>query len=205
MPEGGCGTSSKRARPAGRIDPNHDTAETLGLEDAGVIDAVAVSDSEYRGCGSPLPQTIGARSRHLRLRTLDPKGTEIVFKIKRSTPLRKLMEAFSRQHGGLVAPNLWRFERVLPLSARRLRAAVWSVCPRREEVLGEDTAESLGLQDEAVIYVSRAGDESPFPRLPTGAPYQRGDEDSNSEDSEFEDSRIAMVANHYLSAAVGGY
>merc|ERR1712137_1101956 len=66
-----------------------DTAEKLGLEDEDLIDVAM----EQTGGGDD------AAAAHIQLKVKDQQGSEVQFKIKKSTPLRKLMDAYCSRLG----------------------------------------------------------------------------------------------------------
>merc|ERR1711918_179846 len=68
---------------------------------------------------------------HIQLKVKDQQGSEVQFKIKKSTPLRKLMDAYCSRLG---------------LQASQVRFMVDG-----ERIAPDDTAEKLGLEDEDLI------------------------------------------------------
>merc|ERR1712075_34052 len=71
---------------------------------------------------------------HIQLKVKDQQGSEVQFKIKKSTPLRKLMDAYCSR---------------LELQASQVRFMVDG-----ERIAPDDTAEKLGLEDEDLIDVA---------------------------------------------------
>merc|ERR1711998_347276 len=71
---------------------------------------------------------------HIQLKVKDQQGSEVQFKIKKSTPLRKLMDAYCSRLG---------------LTASQVRFMVDG-----ERISADDTAEKLGLEDEDLIDVA---------------------------------------------------
>merc|ERR1711948_121887 len=71
---------------------------------------------------------------HIQLKVKDQQGSEVQFKIKKSTPLRKLMDAYCSRLG---------------LTAAQVRFMVDG-----ERISADDTAEKLGLEDEDLIDVA---------------------------------------------------
>merc|ERR1712203_88512 len=100
-----------------------DTAEKLGLEDEDLIDVAM----EQTGGGDEA-------AAHIQLKVKDQQGSEVQFKIKKSTPLRKLMDAYCSRLG---------------LTASQVRFMVDG-----ERIAPDDTAEKLGLEDEDLIDVA---------------------------------------------------
>ena len=76
-----------------------------------------------------------AAAQHIRLKVKDQQGSEVQFKIKKSTPLRKLMNAYCSRLG---------------LQASQVRFMVDG-----ERIAPDDTAEELGLADEGPIDVAK--------------------------------------------------
>merc|ERR1712194_693807 len=72
-----------------RIAPD-DTAEKLGLEDEDLIDVAMEQTGGAEG---------DAAAGHIQLKVKDQQGSEVQFKIKKSTPLRKLMDAYCSRLG----------------------------------------------------------------------------------------------------------
>merc|ERR1712119_258894 len=70
----------------------------------------------------------------IQLKVKDQQGSEVQFKIKKSTPLRKLMDAYCSRLG---------------LTASQVRFMVDG-----ERISADDTAEKLGLEDEDLIDVA---------------------------------------------------
>merc|ERR1712028_283267 len=71
---------------------------------------------------------------HIQLKVKDQQGSEVQFKIKKSTPLRKPMDAYCSRLG---------------LTAAQVRFMVDG-----ERISADDTAEKLGLEDEDLIDVA---------------------------------------------------
>ena len=71
---------------------------------------------------------------NIQLKVKDQQGSEVQFKIKKSTPLRKLMDAYCSRLG---------------LTASQVRFMVDG-----ERISADDTAEKLGLEDEDLIDVA---------------------------------------------------
>merc|ERR1711982_266567 len=76
----------------------------------------------------------GQAAAHIQLKVKDQQGSEVQFKIKKSTPLRKLMDAYCSRLG---------------LQASQVRFMVDG-----ERIAPDDTAEKLGLEDEDLIDVA---------------------------------------------------
>jgi len=108
-----------------RIAPD-DTAEKLGLEDEDLID---VAMEQTGGA-----EAEAAAAAHIQLKVKDQQGSEVQFKIKKATPLRKLMDAYCSRLG---------------LQASQVRFMVDG-----ERIAPDDTAEKLGLEDEDLIDVA---------------------------------------------------
>merc|ERR1711933_663839 len=77
---------------------------------------------------------MGGAAGHIQLKVKDQQGSEVQFKIKKSTPLRKLMDAYCSRLG---------------LQASQVRFMV-----EGERIAPDDTAEKLGLEDEDLIDVA---------------------------------------------------
>merc|ERR1712232_1301934 len=75
-----------------------------------------------------------AAANHIQLKVKDQQGSEVQFKIKKSTPLRKLMDAYCSRLG---------------LQSSQVRFMVDG-----ERIAPEDSAEKLGLEDEDLIDVA---------------------------------------------------
>merc|ERR1712186_161171 len=75
-----------------------------------------------------------AAAAHIQLKVKDQQGSEVQFKIKKSTPLRKLMDAYCSRLGP---------------QASQVRFMVDG-----ERIAPDDTAEKLGLEDEDLIDVA---------------------------------------------------
>merc|ERR1712045_815359 len=75
-----------------------------------------------------------AQPGHIQLKVKDQQGSEVQFKIKKSTPLRKLMDAYCSRLG---------------LQASQVRFMVYG-----ERIAPDDSAEKLGLEDEDLIDVA---------------------------------------------------
>merc|ERR1711977_93499 len=75
-----------------------------------------------------------AAAGHIQLKVKDQQGSEVQFKIKKSTPLRKLMDAYCSRLG---------------LQASQVRFMVDG-----ERIGPDDSAEKLGLEDEDLIDVA---------------------------------------------------
>eukprot|EP01120_Amphizonella_sp_Union-15-10_P015706 TRINITY_DN8124_c0_g2_i1.p1 TRINITY_DN8124_c0_g2~~TRINITY_DN8124_c0_g2_i1.p1 ORF type:complete len:103 (-),score=28.06 TRINITY_DN8124_c0_g2_i1:108-386(-) len=71
------------------------------------------------------------KQEHINLKVVAQDGTEVLFKIKNSTPLRKLMEAYCQRQA--IEPNSIRFL----FDGNRLRE--------------DQTPEELGMEDHDVI------------------------------------------------------
>jgi small ubiquitin-related modifier len=76
----------------------------------------------------------GAGAEHLQLKGKDQHGAEVQFKIKKATPLRKLMDAYCQRLG---------------MNSTQVRFMVDG-----ERISADDTAEKLGLEDEDLIDVA---------------------------------------------------
>merc|ERR1712017_31927 len=83
---------------------------------------------------SSLAMAEDAAAAHIQLKVKDQQGSEVQFKIKKSTPLRKLMDAYCNRLG---------------LQAQQVRFMVDG-----ERIGPDDTAEKLGLEDEDLIDVA---------------------------------------------------
>ena len=81
----------------------------------------------------------GAAAAHIQLKVKDQQGSEVQFKIKKTTPLRKLMDAYCSRLG---------------LQASRVRFMVDGGC-----IGPDDSAEKLRLEDEDLIDVAMDSDE----------------------------------------------
>ncbi|CAE8586604.1 unnamed protein product [Polarella glacialis] len=81
-----------------------------------------------------MAETAEAAAQHIQLKVKDQQGSEVQFKIKKSTPLRKLMDAYCIRLG---------------LQASQVRFMVDG-----ERIAADDTAEKLGLEDEDLIDVA---------------------------------------------------
>ncbi|KAI9050304.1 hypothetical protein LZ554_005471 [Drepanopeziza brunnea f. sp. 'monogermtubi'] len=95
-----------------------DTPETLQLEDGDMIDAML---EQLGGEGTPsaddkLKTSEAKAPVHIEIRVKDQHGSEVTFKIKRTTPLEKVMDAFcSRQEIGIKSVRfLFEGQRVQP-------------------------------------------------------------------------------------------
>merc|ERR1712070_642925 len=80
------------------------------------------------------PEGDAAAPAHIQLKVKDQQGSEVQFKIKKTTPLRKLMDAYCSRLG---------------LQSSQVRFMVDG-----ERIGPEDTAEKLGLEDEDLIDVA---------------------------------------------------
>jgi len=80
---------------------------------------------------------------HIQLKVKDQQGSEVQFKIKKSTPLRKLMDAYCSRLG---------------LQASQVRFMVDG-----ERISPDDTADKLGLEDEDLIDVAMEQTGGTFP------------------------------------------
>eukprot|EP00450_Noctiluca_scintillans_P003172 CAMPEP_0194501332 /NCGR_PEP_ID=MMETSP0253-20130528/22507_1 /TAXON_ID=2966 /ORGANISM="Noctiluca scintillans" /LENGTH=95 /DNA_ID=CAMNT_0039343295 /DNA_START=49 /DNA_END=336 /DNA_ORIENTATION=- len=79
-------------------------------------------------------EAAAAAPAHIQLKVKDQQGSEVQFKIKKSTPLRKLMDAYCSRLG---------------LQASQVRFMVDG-----ERISPDDTADKLGLEDEDLIDVA---------------------------------------------------
>eukprot|EP00913_Durusdinium_trenchii_P033308 g31183.t1 len=70
----------------------------------------------------------GEAPQHIQLKVKDQQGSEVQFKIKKTTPLRKLMDAYCSRLG---------------LQASQVRFMVDG-----ERIAADDTAEKLGLEEK---------------------------------------------------------
>merc|ERR1711972_1211789 len=96
-----------------------------------------VPRSSSRRCVRRFCETMGdaaAAGAHIQLKVKDQQGSEVQFKIKKSTPLRKLMDAYCSRLG---------------LQSSQVRFMVDG-----ERIAPDDTAEKLGLEDEDLIDVA---------------------------------------------------
>mmetsp|Transcript_6533 Transcript_6533/g.11351 ORF Transcript_6533/g.11351 Transcript_6533/m.11351 type:complete len:107 (+) Transcript_6533:92-412(+) len=73
----------------------------------------------------------GAVDQHIQLKVKDQHGSEIIFRIKRSTPLKKLIDAYCMRNG---------------LASTQVRIMVDG-----ERIAPEDTADYLGLENDDVL------------------------------------------------------
>merc|ERR1712093_350439 len=71
---------------------------------------------------------------HIQLKVKDQQGSEVQFKIKKTTPLRKLMDAYCNRLG---------------MQSSQVRFMVDG-----ERIAPDDTADKLGLEDEDLINVA---------------------------------------------------
>merc|ERR1711929_56198 len=85
-------------------------------------------------CTFPMTDAAEEKAGHIQLKVKDQQGSEVQFKIKKSTPLRKLMDAYCSRLG---------------LQASQVRFMVDG-----ERIAPDDTAEKLGLEDEDLIDVA---------------------------------------------------
>lgn len=77
-----------------RMNPE-DTAESRELEDNDTIQAMM---QQQGGAGSPEPEEAQPEeSKHIEIRVKDQSENETQFRIKRSTPLRKVMDAYCQR------------------------------------------------------------------------------------------------------------
>merc|ERR1712225_175751 len=73
-------------------------------------------------------------TQHIQLKVKDQQGSEVQFKIKKTTPLRKLMDAYCNRLG---------------MQSSQVRFMVDG-----ERIAPDDTADKLGLEDEDLIDVA---------------------------------------------------
>jgi hypothetical protein len=85
-----------------RIQDN-DTPDTLELEDG---DMIQVFLEQQGGDGGEASEPDPVQ-KHINIRVKDDAGQETTFKLKKTTPLRKLMDAYAQQQG--KAPDTLRF------------------------------------------------------------------------------------------------
>eukprot|EP00913_Durusdinium_trenchii_P033309 g31184.t1 len=78
---------------------------------------------------------------HIQLKVKDQQGSEVQFKIKKTTPLRKLMDAYCSRLG---------------LQASQVRFMVDG-----ERIAADDTAEKLGLEEMGCILEVKHQSDSP--------------------------------------------
>merc|ERR1719277_2640811 len=101
-----------------------------------------------------------AAAAHIQLKVKDQQGSEVQFKIKKSTPLRKLMDAYCSRLG---------------LTASQVRFMVDG-----ERISADDTAEKLGLEDEDLIDVAMeqtgGGDDAAAAHIQLKVKDQQGSE-----------------------------
>merc|ERR1712091_282182 len=101
-----------------------------------------------------------AAGAHIQLKVKDQQGSEVQFKIKKSTPLRKLMDAYCSRLG---------------LTASQVRFMVDG-----ERISADDTAEKLGLEDEDLIDVAMeqtgGGDDAAGAHIQLKVKDQQGSE-----------------------------
>merc|ERR1711933_661418 len=95
---------------------------------------------------SAIAEAAGA---HIQLKVKNQQGSEVQFKIKKATPLRKLMDVYCSRLG--------------------LRASQVRFMVDGERILPDDTAERLGLEDEDLIEVAME-QTSGMPIMDTTAP-----------------------------------
>jgi hypothetical protein len=108
-----------------------DTPDGLDLEDG---DMIEVFLEQQGGEGSQAGEPEVDASKHMNITVRDDSSLEVTFKLKKSTPLKKLMDAFARQHG--KAPDTLRF-----------------YTPEGHRVLPEDTPDSIELEEGDVLDV----------------------------------------------------
>jgi hypothetical protein len=113
-----------------RVQDN-DTPDSLQLEDG---DMIQVFVEQQGGAGSQAGGDADAVLKHINIKVKDSNGQEIAFKLKKTTALKKLMDAFAQQHG--QAPDALRF-----------------YTPEGRRVLPADTPESIELEDGDILDV----------------------------------------------------
>merc|ERR1711974_479211 len=103
----------------------------------GILSAVSAPPRLFEAPQSPdskMAEAAEGAAGHIQLKVKDQQGSEVQFKIKKSTPLRKLMDAYCSRLG---------------LQASQVRFMVDG-----ERIAPDDTAEKLGLEDEDLIDVA---------------------------------------------------
>ncbi|CZT44356.1 uncharacterized protein RSE6_04513 [Rhynchosporium secalis] len=111
---------------------DHDTPESLDIEDGDMIDAMLEQlggAAEGEAGGGPKAEVA-----KMTVRVKDTTGREVEFKCKRTTVLKKLMDAFCQQQGR--APDTLRF-----------------FTPDGKRVNATDTPASLDLEDGELLDV----------------------------------------------------
>jgi hypothetical protein len=115
-----------------RVQDN-DTPDSLELEDGDMIQVFLEQqggeDSQAGDDAGPDPVL-----KHINIKVKDDDGHEIAFKLKKTTPLKKLMDAYAQQQG--KAPDTLRF-----------------YTPEGHRVLPSDTPDSIELEDGDMIDV----------------------------------------------------
>jgi hypothetical protein len=112
-----------------RIQDN-DTPDTLELEDGDMIQVFLEQQGGEDGeAGEPDPV-----QKHINIKVKDDAGQETTFRLKKTTPLKKLIDAYAQQHG--KAPDALRF-----------------YTPEGARIIPTDTPDSLELEDEDSIEV----------------------------------------------------
>ncbi|KAE9372509.1 ubiquitin-like protein [Stipitochalara longipes BDJ] len=110
-----------------RIQDN-DTPESLELEDN---DMIQVFLEQQGGDGSEPDDAV---QKHINITVKDDANQETTFKLKKTTPLKKLMDAFAQQRG--QAPDALRF-----------------YTPEGRRILPTDTPDSLELEEGDILDV----------------------------------------------------
>lgn len=112
-----------------RIQDN-DTPDTLEMEDGDMIQVVL---EQLGGDGSDNGEPDPVQ-KHINIKVKDDAGQETTFKLKKTTPLKKLMDVYAQQHG--KAPDTLRF-----------------YAPEGDRILPTDTPDSLELEENDMIEV----------------------------------------------------
>jgi hypothetical protein len=114
-----------------RVQDN-DTPDSLELEDGDMIQVfLEQQGGEGSQAGEPEEDPV---SKHINVTVKDDSGQEVTFKLKKTTPLKKLMDAFARQQD--KAPDTLRF-----------------YTPEGRRVIPEDTPDSIELEEGDVLDV----------------------------------------------------
>jgi Ubiquitin-2 like Rad60 SUMO-like len=112
-----------------RIQDN-DTPETLEMEDG---DMIQVFLEQQGGEGVETGEADPVQ-KHINIKVKDDAGQETTFKLKKTTPLKKLMDAYAQQHG--KTPDALRF-----------------YTPEGARIVPTDTPDSLELEEQDLIEV----------------------------------------------------
>ena len=113
-----------------RIQDN-DTPDALDMEDNDMIQVVL---EQLGGDGSEAGEADDAVQKHISITVKDDANQETTFKLKKTTPLKKLMDAFAKGRG--QAPDALRF-----------------YTPEGRRILPTDTPDSLELEEGDLLDV----------------------------------------------------